>query len=351
MVGVLTDKNFSYSIWGQKLLLSLTEALRAKRIAFCELSDVCPADCQTVFIIASDYEWTRSSIRQLNKAGRFPILLCNQAQPLPGCVYSCVCSDINASMKNVIDTLHSRGKNRVALYGVNNNSIADISRVNSLFAWREDFFDTMEEFDNRGSLEKCFDEFYSRINDFDAVICANDFAAISLVRRLKKLNPSSLEALTVISCAETKLAEYYRDNITTLNINIEQYGKAALYIYNSIISKKYISSMTLNVAWSLDTDKAQARPCSVDIEPAKESDAFYSDPELREMLVADKLLNGATATDRKIIDGLIKGNSQEQIAEACFMSVSSIKYRLKRLQNLSGAESKEEITDILKRYI
>ena len=55
MVAILTDNTYSDSLWSQSLYQSLTERLRLKRIPFCVLTDACPAQCDTVFVITSDY--------------------------------------------------------------------------------------------------------------------------------------------------------------------------------------------------------------------------------------------------------------------------------------------------------
>lgn len=343
MVAILQDEIYAHSLWGQKLYMSLTERLRAKRIPFCDITDTCPADIDAVFIIAADYRWTKEAVRQLNAAGRSPILLCNQAEPITGCVYSAVCSDINTSMKNVLDTLKAQNKSRVALYGVNTHSLSDMSRVNTLFTWREDAFKTMEVFHNDGSLARCFEEFYPHADDFDAVICANDFAALSLVKRLEAAAPETLKNLTVISCAETKIAADYRRYITTLQMHFELYGKAAVYIYETLSKREYLSGMTVRVAWDLGDGKASVLPSDTTLALPTAEDAFYEDPELREMLIGDKILSAADDTDRTILSGLLDGKGYMELADMCFLSESSVKYRIKRLMSVSGADSKEEM--------
>ena len=82
MVGILTEENFIKTYWGQQIFISLTERLRTKRISYCEIIDNCYADLETVFIIASDYNWIKSAIEQLNFGGYTPILLCNQSEAL-----------------------------------------------------------------------------------------------------------------------------------------------------------------------------------------------------------------------------------------------------------------------------
>ncbi len=350
MVGILLDTNYVNSLWCKNLYMSLTARLREKRIPFAELTDTCDKDLDAVFIIASDREWTRAAIQQLNAANIRPILICNQSEHLLGCIYSCVCSDISNSMKNLLDTLKIKKKSRIALFGMNADSIADTSRVDSLFVWKESAFETLEVFTNDGSLSDCFDRFYARCDQFDAVICLNDFAAVSLVRRLREKAPEKLEKLYILSCAANEISNRYRDHILSLNMNFEQYGKGAVYLYEALKKHRYLSEMTVRVVWSLETETAPSST-TIHLSLPESRDRFYSDPELSEMLIVDKLLSLSDETDKKIIDGLLQNDTYEQIADRCFLTVGSVKYHIKKLLQLSGATDKEQMVTLLKTYL
>lgn len=351
MVGILIDSKYSESLWCKSLYESLTERLRHKRIPFCEVFDNIGKELDTIFIIASDLKWTISAITQLNQNGIKPILICNQTEKLSGCIYSCVCSDINASMKNLLDTLKTKDKSRIALYGINNDSIPDISRVDSLLNWRDEYFETMRIFNNNGSLQNCFNEFYSNIDEFDAAICANDFAAVSLVRNLEKTAPEKLKDFHIISCAKTQISNYYINHILSLNMNFEQYGKAAVYIYNALKKHTYLSEMTVKVLWSLDSNIVSENRKNFSLNLVSSSDTFYKDKELSEMLIVDKILNSTDDVERKIIDCLLNDNTYEQIAEHCFLTVSGVKYRINKIVSYSGAANKNQIINLFKKYI
>jgi len=351
VVAVFIEEAFMGSMWGRNLYISLTEKLRSKRIAYIEVFDSCPAECETVFVISANFEWTQKTVRALNLSGRTPILLCNQFESLPGCIYSCVCSDINASMRDVLDLLKNKKKSTVALYGMNPNSISDLGRANSLFAWNEPAIAHMEVFENQGSLESCFQTFLPKADSFDAVICTNDFVAVSLVRRLLRMAPELLDRLTVISCAETRLSAYYHRYITTLSVNFSQYGAAAVSIYESLKKQDYVANMMLRIRWTLsdDVQKPTALP-AVSLPQSVRGDTFYSDPELRKMNIADKLLNLADDVDKEILEKLLSGESYLQIAEATFLSEGSVKYRIKKLVERSGAADKHELLAVLRDY-
>lgn len=351
MVAILTDKTYSDSLWCQIIFLSLTERLRSKRIPFCEIFDACPGQCDAIFVIATDHEWTSGVVHQLNACGRSPILLCNQYENLPGCVYSCVCSDVNAAMKDLLESLRGQGRQKIAIYGMNPASISDISRVNSLFAWRDPDTEPMDVFLNEASLEQCFSDFYPHAAQFDAVVCTNDYAAVSLVRNLMRTDPQRLEKLTIVGCSETNLSGYYRKYISTVNVNFDQFGRAAVYIYESLRKRPYLSGMTLNVAWGY-REEAPAGPYpEIPLTLTRTVDDFYQDPELQEMLIVDKLLNATDPVDKEILSGLAQGKTNEELAEGCFLSEGSIKYRIKRLLGVSGATSREDVIRLLTKYV
>ncbi len=256
MVTILTEPAYSESMWCRALYASLTERLRQKRISFCEMYDTVPENSEAVFIIAADYNWIKATLTELNLSGIKPILICNQAETILGCSYSCVCSDITGSMKYLLDNLKADGKTRVPLYGVNTSSISDIGRVDGLFAQKDGVIDSMRVFVNDGSLQSCYRKFVAEADNFDAVICFNDFAAVSLIRHLEKDGKREItERLRILSCSQTKISSCYRDRITSINMNLEQYGKAAVFIYEKLKAHPYISQMTLNVSWNSEANK------------------------------------------------------------------------------------------------
>lgn len=351
MVTILTEPAYSESMWCRLLYGSLTERLRQKRISFCEMYDTVPENSETVFIIAANYDWIKATITELNLAGIKPILICNQAETILGCNYSCVCSDITGSMKYLLDHLKADGKTRVALYGVNTSSISDIGRVDGLFAQKDGVIDSMRIFTNDGSLQNCYRKFAAEADNFDAVICFNDFAAVSLIRRLEADGEGEkLSRLKILSCCQTKISSCYRDKIISINMNLEQYGKAAVFIYEKLKLHPYISQMTLNVSWNTEQSKSPISS-SVSLKSAGSTDRIYSDKELSEMITAERILEIDSATDKTVISGFVGGKSVTEIAAACFLTDSGVKYRIKRIIEKCKVSDKAELISIVKRYL
>ena len=351
MVTILTEPAYSESMWCRALHGSLTERLRQKRISFCEIYDTVPQNSEAVFIIAADYNWIKATLTELNLSGIKPILICNQAETILGCNYSCVCSDITGSMKYLLDNLKADGKTRVALYGVNTNSISDIGRVDGIFAQSDGIIDWVRIFTNDGSLEECYKKFAPEADNFDAVICFNDFAAVSLIRRLEAEGEiGKLNRLKILSCSQTKISSCYRDKIISINMNLEQYGKAAVFIYEKLKAHPYISQMTLNISWNTEPQNS-LNPLPVNLKSAQNTDQIYSDKELNEMICAERILEIDSATDKTVIAHLCGGKSLTEIAAACFLTDSGVKYRIKRILEKCRISDKSELISIVKRYI
>ncbi len=351
MVGILTEENYIKTFWGQQIFISLTERLRSKRIPYCEIIDDCYADLEAIFIIAADLGWTKSAIEQLNAGGYTPILLCNQSESLPGCIYSCVCTDIRASMKSILEAIKQKGKKRVAIYGVNNNSISDISRVNDLLLWKDKEIEAISVYYNDISFAECFNSFEKDIEKFDAVICMNDYIAISLVNHLKEKDEHLLEGMTIISCVECALIERYKNYITPVRISFDQYGQAAVCAYEIIKKHGNLSTVTLRVDCSLKGNSAESAHKSVKFSLERNDDRFYKDTEFKELHIADLMYNITDTTDLFILNALSQGKPYESIAHECYLSVGSVKYRIKRILSSVGCESKDELVTIMKKYL
>lgn len=350
MVCILTDPNYSGSIWCKSFFNNLIENLRKNRIPFCEAFDEIPENVEAVFIIASDYVWIKNTIKSLNKVDISPILICNHIEEIVGCEYSCVSSNVQASIKSFLSQLTLSDKNKIAIYGVNTNSVADIGKVDVLFSNKEYFSENIKVFNNNGNLNDCYIDFTKNIDDIDVVICTNYFAAISLVKHLECESPEKLKKLNIFSLTSSSLSKYYNTYITSVNIDYNQYGRAAIRIYKNLKKHSYISTMNITVAWNV-SDKHFSNASAVPLQKTFKQDIFYNDNELNEMMKVEKLLDICDYMDTSIITGLIQKLSIEKICEICFMTEGAIKYRIKKLLSQCNIKDKSELFYLLTKYI
>ena len=88
---------------------------------------------------------------------------------------------------------------------------------------------------------------------------------------------------------------------------------------------------------------------AVDIQ--KDTDAFYSDTEIDEMLRIELLLNSCDKVDLFILEHLLKGATYPKIAEELFMSINGVKYKLKNMFKICQVSTKTEFVALLSKYI
>ena len=54
-----------------------------------------------------------------------------------------------------------------------------------------------------------------------------------------------------------------------------------------------------------------------------------------------------TDADRAMLSGLLAGESHEKMAESLYLSVSALRYRLKRIMTTAGCDTRAEFDDFL----
>ncbi|MBQ8525094.1 MAG: hypothetical protein IJ460_00010 [Clostridia bacterium] len=347
MLRILCENTFEESIWCQKIYEGLICELKKRRIAYEKVRSTDSVLCtDSVYIIGSSHIWINHAISLCNEKAVVPVILCNQVSNLAHGRYHCVCTDTLASMEQLICASNLSDIKRVALYGVNNTSISDVSRAK---IYIEITKNPESVFTNNGSLENCFDSFINHISKYDTVICVNNYAAISLVKKLADKKYDELERLNIVSCSSSKLSSIFSRFITSVNMNFEQYGKAALSISELCAKNPYISGITVMISWdsgSFDT-KISPKLKSDDI---ADIDRFYEDDEVKRLLKVERLLNICNDTDIKILQMLIEGKTYEAIAESCFLSKESIKYHIKKYISTCRVNSKNELIKTIEDF-
>lgn len=362
MILIMVEEGYEDSIWCLNLLEGLSSRLRHKRIPFRQirgLEEVQRAD-RYLYLIGSNNLWLEEAVRASNAAGVYPILLCNQADHAFDADYSTVCLDVVNSMRRLVELLERQGHRRIALYGVNPQSVSDEGREKGYLTARRHNADTRGKNDiffNTGSLENCFEVFFRRRAEYDAVICVNEFAAVSLARRMRQRDPERLGKVPIISCADGWLSQFYQDCILSVRGNFDARAKAAVDLVENLKKNPELSHVIMTVRWdfSMLEGTKQRREPEPQRMPVRQlpriQDAFYEDPELGEMMLVERLLRESGKTDRRLLWRLLNGDSYAQISESCFLTESAIKYRIRKMVELCRVSGRAQLTALLKKYL
>lgn len=334
-------------------------ALLKKKLVFekiNDLSNIVKTTAQRFLIlIGSDEKWLGYAISKCNENKVHPIVLGVVPKNSLKGIFSSVTSDVGQSMYYLINHLKKEGKIRPALYGINPASLSDSAKKENFLAYAEGIADENDIYYNNGSLKVCFEIFSKASANYDCIICANDYAAISLIKNLESTNTVQEKPLTV-SYGDTLLSRSF-DSLLTVSMCYEEYGKAAISVCETLFKNPALLYVNIAVKWKFGhRDSFTKNEIPNNILPAATTEGhsadevFYSDSEMCEMILVENMLCACDKTDLTLLRLMLDGCSYETAAEKCFISHNTAKYRIKKLMDICGTASKKAFLKLVGKY-
>ncbi len=264
------------------------------------------------------------------------------------------------ALEKAVHYLTGNGHDRIALFGVNPYSHTDMEmkKYFSKYLSRKGASPQRDIYYSRGSIADCYANFFPYRAAYNAVICVNDMAAVTLLHRLKKEGVRVPEDIYLISCGLSSVfAEHPSTAITTVSADRDEISAQAVFAYATLLKANSDVALTLRVAARL-TVRA-----STNFDPIPWEDHFvvpvppsvpidyFADPATQNFYSIESLLHGYDEVDSGILSGLLAGESYSSIAEKLFTSRNMVSYRVKRMCRLTGCSKKEELITLLRPYL
>ena len=354
---VVIEENYKISVWCREIVDGLRAEARKKRVSLTLSTSTDDIGCNTedpaVIIVGAETEWLNLAARQAKSAKKHPIILSNQSgSDLEGGI-SRVTEDIYGSMNEIMGLLASKGHETVALYAHNPDSASDCFK-------KEAFLKSggLSEniFENLGSLEACFEEFYQKHEEkgYGGIVCSNDFAAISLIRHLKDKG-EDIGDIDIISYSNTLMARCTSPSVSTVKANFNRFGQLAFMIVDCIGKGDGISGISILCDWEI-LHRETSSPASTDTNATSQtsptrSGSFYGDGELMEMMRIETLLSECDETDIEIANAILEGKKSAEIINSCFLTETAVKYRIRKMKDICHAESRAQLQEFLSKYL
>jgi hypothetical protein len=216
---------------------------------------------------------------------------------------------------------------------------------------------TRHVFLNFASMDHCYAHFERNKGRYDAVLCANDVVAVSMIRRLSRAGTRVPDDLYVASFGGTLLSRLFRPSLTTATLNHMELGRQAVSTFAYLMRNPDVTSSSVKVACRthIRESTGSSRPTGgVDTgwhAHAAPRVVFYSDPEVNEILGIEAFLTRCDELDLRIIDGLKRSVPYERMAEDLSKSENTVKYRIKRMLSWLGRETREDLIALLGTYL
>lgn len=349
-VYLFVEPEYENSPWCNSILQGLRSAFSYKKRSLTPITSLDNLNSAEkgsfLILVGSNHSWIKSALLNEKVKALNPVILSSQSyRSLPG-IYSYVTSDNKGSMNYLLSYFKNNNKSKPALYGVNNNSLPNIARKERFLS--NSIFETNEEdiFYNNGSIDQCFASFEKQIGKYDCVICVNDYAAIHLIKQLER---KSIKNIPIASYGGTLLSANFYPNLLTVSTCYEEFGKAALSICETLHKNSALQYMSISVKHKIHLPKQEkTEEFYYNIAEPNENavngnDNFYNDYKMNQLLLIEKMLSKCDGTDIKILHMLMENLQYEQIAENCFISLNTVKYRVKQMCDKCGCASKKEL--------
>ena len=358
MLYLLAEKEYLNSAWCQRSLRGLHDECRKKRLTVTQLSDISEIpqshERTAVLLLGSSDAWLFRQVLAANDAGFHPISLANRVWTASDVSFSSVTMDLRDAVLLAVNYLHSLDRHKLALYGVNPLSASDPGRAQ---AFSQATGRSEHIFSISTSMEDLFECFKENILEYDGVICASDYAALSLVQHLRDTGVEPCAQPYIVGFGDINLSRMSTPSITSISDDYENFGRSAISIYNLIMREECISTVNIQLHSRLhvrDTTGNLPYRASSDSSCGTAPDQinrFYNDEEILKMSKLETLIGQSDATDVKIMKCLAKGVSVAQIAQGCFVSETAVKYRIKKIKEHLGISQHGQLREFLKKYI
>lgn len=343
-IQIICEEACKDSPYCKQVLSGLLKEIKKRRCSFSESYDGGEINAEdTVLITGLSRSWFEGMIQKCNDHGNTPIVLSNCSSRIFRGQYHCICTGMQEILKNLYDSCKKAGRTNIALYGVDHASDSDIDRMQIFLTMAKD---SGNIYLNSGNLEACFQTFLPYADRYDTVLCVNGYAAVSLVRKLEKVNPEILDRIVVVSCEEVLRYSKYNSRILFVDLNLDAYGKAAMQLLEMTGNLKQALEITVSIKGNVCVI-----PKKEEEEETADDGEFYEDPEIICMARIDQLMMEADQQDHEIIDMLISGDTYSEIAESCFMTEGNVKYRVKKYMTICQVKTKKELLKMLQEYL
>lgn len=369
-IPILLEPNYRASIWAQQTLDGMArEAARRKYeirplmdadVRAIDLNALFGARKRMVVVVGTSLSWVPDALSTFTARG-VDCVLVSFEPPENAMARGIVRMDYVSAMRALLSYLYGCGRARVALYGFNPNSSADTLKKDYFERWNavNPHADGRNVFDNRASLAGCYEAFRPHRARFDAVICANDIVAASLLQNLRGDGARVPDDLFVASFGDSALSRRVRPAVTSVSLEHAEMGRLAVHLYAFLYRQEASASVSVRVRSRLivrastgETPPEDAagdllKPKPRAVPPAYHPIDFYADPDAERLMRVERLLSACDDTDRLILRGLMDGSAAEALAEKLFLSPSALRYRLKRLTAAAGCGARAEFAAFL----
>lgn len=359
-IDLLVEPTFAASYWYPAYLEGITYETGRRGVGF-YIPDLTRTCCREIMaerkdrprsalVLGGSAAWLLDTAEELIGLGIHPVLVGNRPVRSDGSISYVAIDDVQSAAQ-MTSYLLAAGRRRIAFFGKNPDSISDACKYEGFAsALKNEGIQTGESdvYYNRGALEETISSFYGRIDRYDAVFCANDYVAESLICSERMKNIAIPGRLFVTGFGESMMSRCCSPTLTTVTLDYFETGKSSVDLCLFLCKNGAARSCTVTVESRIRIGETTAFTRANDLRPRRDGGTiglvnFCSDPLIRRATAFERLLEQSDSLDLSILRGLLAGETYEAMADRLNISENTVKYRIKRMLAKSEISTKGEL--------
>lgn len=351
---ILIEPNYKNSYWCSEIMKGIKKQTYARKISINILDEEFLEELNSssaqkvVLVISSSLNWINQIILKFRQLG-IHMLLVSSDFGTEHSQISCVHMNYQFCIFQLLGYLKDFGDSKTALFGVNPNSYADVQKI-AAFENKKDIYY------NFGSIDTCTLQFWKSIDFFDSVICANDAVAIHLAHFLKEKEFPLNKKFHMVSFGDFFISRLINGTMASIELDYYVLGQQAVDTYQFLSRTAHPITINISLECRLYVQNPELSGIKKIIKetelPKDFVDVdFYSDPSVIPILALENMMVNSDKIDVQIIGGFFKRMTQEKIAETLNLSLSALRYRIKRLNSFYPEVSFKELISTIAEYI
>ncbi len=350
MFYILIEENYADNNRFHKLLDGITSIAKKKHVEveLYKTVDSLPAECRVAILICQSLKWSTDRIVELNQKKIHPLVFGFQYLDTMY-KYSSIAPNYTKSAYRLTKYMLSKNAGKTAILGYNEDSLPDRLKYTGIKYAVNEAECEYEIFKNNGDVRLCLKEFSKKCSEISNIVCCNDNIAVMLYNEYSEL----LSDKKMCSCSGIKISEFFEKPYPVCRIDYYQAGIQLAMLYRFLIKQETIYStvMTFDMdfAGASDDEIPMVSPSGNEIYSIAQVD-FYGDKSFKDMEALDNMLSGCDATDIAILYDITNGSTYEKIAEKYYLAINTVKYRVKKMLDTVGADSRRSLITLLDEY-
>jgi len=351
---IVVEDDFAETVWGKAILDGMKHRASELKHEICEMKDFdidFEGQKKVAILVGTANSWINKTLCELwDHSIRGVVLNCQPTEIVPETSYILI--DYACATYECIQYLHACDKKRIALFAINPNSITDTTKHKSFIEYG---LSEKDVYISDDSLSECYLRLKARISDYDAVICANDIAAVALIRRLEADGIRVPEDIYIIGFGNLLIGRYFSHTITSMTLNDVELGRQSVSMYAYLVKSEVDINVQMTIPCELilgdTTEHKSVKRQKLTLKShAADENYFYGDADVGELMNIENFLTRCDGTDIKIISGIINEMPYAAISERAYISENAVKYRVKRMLSETKTENKSDFKKLMKTY-